>query len=294
MRIALSAKQKLQFIDGTSEKPEADSPLLTHWQRCNDMVISWLLNSLHKSIRDSVIFCDTASEIWKELNERYGQSNKARHFQAQKEVCCISQGDLDIVSYFNKAKKVWDEFTAVNGMPWCECKKCGCDINGRLHQYLQEQKIIQFLMGLNESYTAVRGNILMMSPLPSLSQIYSLLAQEEKQRQVRSGSQFQTESTSFSANTNASNGGNASKGSASRRQDGRRSNLFCEHCKKSGHTVDRCYKIHGYPNSANNRPGGRGRFNKVANNAWGECERQSENISNTPSASSPSLLPGLN
>jgi len=114
VRIALSAKQKLPFIDGTYDKPVPNSPLLPYWQRCNHMVISWLLNSLRKSIRDSVIFCDTASEIWKELNERYGQSNKARHFQAQKEVSCISQGDLDIVSYFNKAKKVRDEFTAVS------------------------------------------------------------------------------------------------------------------------------------------------------------------------------------
>ena len=60
------------------------------------MVISWLLNFMHKSISDSVIFCDTASEIWKELNEHYGQSNKGRHFQAQKEVRCISHGDLDM------------------------------------------------------------------------------------------------------------------------------------------------------------------------------------------------------
>jgi len=179
-------------------------------------------------------------------------------------VSCICQGDLYIVSYFNEAKKVWDEFTAVSGMPWCECKECGCDVNGRLQQYLQEQKIIQFLMGLNESYTTVRANILMMSPLPSLSQMYSLLVQEEKQWQVRSGSQFQSESTSFSVNTATGSGGNAVKGSASRRPDGKRSSLFCEHCKRSGHIVDRCYKVHGYPSNTNNRQGGKGRFNKAA------------------------------
>ena len=232
--------------------------------------------------------------MYKRQNEHYGQSNKARHFQAQKEVSCISQGDLDIVSYFNKAKKVWDEFTAVNGIHWCDCKKCECDVNGRLQNYLQEQKIIQFLMGLNESYTTVRGNILMMTPLPSLSQIYSLLVQEEGQRQVRGGLQFPSESTSFNVNTSANKGGNAVKGSASRRLDGKRSNLFCEHCKRSGHIVDRCNKIHGYPDNTNSRQGGRGRFHKTTNNAWGECEGQSESVASTPPASSPSLLPELN
>jgi len=38
---------------------------------------------MHKTIRDSVLFCETASEMWKELEERYGQSNKARLFPLQ-------------------------------------------------------------------------------------------------------------------------------------------------------------------------------------------------------------------
>ncbi|KAH0752206.1 hypothetical protein KY285_005354 [Solanum tuberosum] len=38
---------------------------------------------------------------------------------------------------------------------------------------------------------------------------------------------------------------------------GNMSNLFCEYCKRTGHTKDRCYKLHVYP--ANTRtPRGRG------------------------------------
>ena len=94
--IALLAKHKISFIDGSYEKPNANSPLLPYWKHCNDMVLSWLLNSMHKRIRDSVLFCEIAADMWKELEERYGRSNKARLFRAQKDVCCISQGDLDI------------------------------------------------------------------------------------------------------------------------------------------------------------------------------------------------------
>ena len=53
-----------------------------------------------KIIKDIMLFCDKASEMWKELEERYGQSDRARLFQAQKVVSCISQGNLDIASYF--------------------------------------------------------------------------------------------------------------------------------------------------------------------------------------------------
>ena len=37
-------------------------------------------------------------------------------------------------------------------------------------------------MGLDDSYTNVRGQILLMQPLPLVSKAYSMLRQEEKQR----------------------------------------------------------------------------------------------------------------
>ena len=54
--VALLAKQKLSLLNGSYKKPDAGSPLLPHWQRCNDMVISWLLNSLHKNVREAFYF----------------------------------------------------------------------------------------------------------------------------------------------------------------------------------------------------------------------------------------------
>lgn len=48
-------------------------------------------------------------------------------------------------------------------------------------KFQEEQKLIQFLMGLNESYVIVRGNMLMMNPLPTMPQVYTLFVQEERQ-----------------------------------------------------------------------------------------------------------------
>ena len=44
--IALSARHKLAFIDGSLDMPESSSPLYILRQRNNAMVLSWLLNSL--------------------------------------------------------------------------------------------------------------------------------------------------------------------------------------------------------------------------------------------------------
>ena len=122
--------------------------------------------------------------------ERFGQSNKARLFQALKDVSWLSQEDMDIASYYTKVRQLWDKSSAMSNIPKCTCAKCECEINKRLLKYVEEQRLIQFLMGLNGSYTAVRGNILMMSPFPAMSQAYSLLVQEEKQRQVKNESHF--------------------------------------------------------------------------------------------------------
>ena len=35
-------------------------------------------------------------------------------FQVQKDVSCLSLGDMDIPSYYTKAKQLWDESNAVS------------------------------------------------------------------------------------------------------------------------------------------------------------------------------------
>lgn len=142
--IALSARHKVAFIDGTCSNPGSASPLYTLWQRNNAMVLSWLLNSLTENIRNSVLYFETASELWKDLEERFGRSNKARLFQVQKDVSCLSQGDMDIAGYYTKAKQLWDESKAVSRMPNCTCGKCECEVNKKLHNYTEEQKLISY------------------------------------------------------------------------------------------------------------------------------------------------------
>lgn len=76
--IVLSAKNKLVFIDGTCKAPESDSPDFKFWDRTNNMVTLWLLNSLSKEIADSVIYSKTTEALWKNLKDRFGQPNGAK------------------------------------------------------------------------------------------------------------------------------------------------------------------------------------------------------------------------
>ena len=106
---------------------------------------------------------------------------------------------------------------------------------------------MQLLMRLNESFAQVRGQILLMDPLPSLNKVCSLLIQEEKQRSIGIGNsngpfvKFSTLATKVSSGPgSSSNGGykNQKKG---------KERPICNHYGVIGNTVDKCYKIHGYP-----------------------------------------------
>ncbi|XP_016499766.2 uncharacterized protein LOC107818295 [Nicotiana tabacum] len=177
--IALSAKNKLGFIDGTILVLTTSVSSLKLWSRCNDMVISWLLNSLSKEIAESVLYSKTTREIWKELEDRFGQSNGALLYQLQKELNDTVQGCSDIAGYNTKVKRIWDELDSLDTCVHCSCD-CSCGGKSRSLKSHQDGRLIQFLMGLNEAYSGVKSNILMASPPRSINHAYSLLIQDEK------------------------------------------------------------------------------------------------------------------
>lgn len=50
MMIALDAKNKIGFVDGSLPRPAITDPNFRLWSRCNSMVKSWLLNSVSQKI----------------------------------------------------------------------------------------------------------------------------------------------------------------------------------------------------------------------------------------------------
>ncbi|XP_041011279.1 uncharacterized protein LOC121255050 [Juglans microcarpa x Juglans regia] len=84
MEMALKAKNKIGFINGAIPQPvEADSSY-PKWDRCNSMVLSWILNSVSRDIRETVVYAKTAKDMWDELKHQFSQGNGPRIFQLQK------------------------------------------------------------------------------------------------------------------------------------------------------------------------------------------------------------------
>ncbi|XP_074378666.1 uncharacterized protein LOC141720217 [Apium graveolens] len=237
VQLALGAKNKIGFIDGSLVRPADDSPDLQKWIRNDYMVTGWLLYSIDKSIAESFIFTPSARALWLEIQERYGHSNAPQLYEIHKSLMSIVQGGDAVVEYYNKLKK-------------------------KLNEADQLKKLIQFVAGLNKSYDQAKINILSMDPIPNVNKVYHMIQQIEKQNSIVN-SQSTEMSALLSVHQNSWNQGNTGFGQGNtgfgskpnqnwnqraikdpRKNKGDR---FCDFCKMKGHLKDQCFKLVGYP-----------------------------------------------
>ncbi|XP_074265470.1 uncharacterized protein LOC141587905 [Silene latifolia] len=201
MLIALSAKNKVGFIDRSIPQPVDNAPTANNWRRCNNIVFSWILNSLSPEIADSVLHSNSAQEAWQELEDRFGQSNGVQLYGIQKNLSDFSQGNDSSVTYFTKIKYTWDELADMGMNLKCFCT-CNCGAKVKQDKFQEDQRVIQFLIGLNDSYKVIRGTVLMQNPLPKMAIVYNNLPQEERQREIQTSVHVQINSAALYARNN--------------------------------------------------------------------------------------------
>ncbi|XP_057249208.1 uncharacterized protein LOC125496070 [Beta vulgaris subsp. vulgaris] len=148
MLISLSAKNKIGFVNGTIPKPSSTDSLFNAWERCNNMLISWLLGALDQNIARSVLYFGTASEIWNNLEERYGQSSGTQLFSLKQSLNDLKQGQDSISAFYTKLKMLWDQLDSIDPIPICECTNCTCLITRKLLKSQQDRRLIEFMMSL--------------------------------------------------------------------------------------------------------------------------------------------------
>uniref|UniRef100_A0A803Q579 peroxidase n=1 Tax=Cannabis sativa TaxID=3483 RepID=A0A803Q579_CANSA len=197
MLIALVARNKVKFVNVKLPQPNKDHDDYDSWCRCNSTVISWILHAISDEIADSIMYHDNAAEIWAELHERFNEKNAPRIFEAKKTMQSLTQGSNTVTTYYTRLKALWDQIREYRPPPVCSCGAMKV-----IQEYQEEDRLLEFLVGLNDSYSLVRSQILMRDPLPSVNKAYAAVIQ---------------------------------------------SKYNCTHCGMNGHSIERCYKLNGYP-----------------------------------------------
>uniref|UniRef100_A0A2N9ICY7 Reverse transcriptase Ty1/copia-type domain-containing protein n=1 Tax=Fagus sylvatica TaxID=28930 RepID=A0A2N9ICY7_FAGSY len=134
------------------------------------------------------------------------------------------------------------------------------------------------IKAVDPSSPYVRGQILLMEPLPTINKVFALVSQEERQRELSSSPMMHvvdSGATTLAVTNYKPYGGNKSFGKKER--------PVCSHCGITGHKVEKRYKIHGYPLGFKSRT--RPAANQMANEASTSTHQAAIVISHPPNFS---------
>ncbi|CAM8879434.1 unnamed protein product [Rhodiola kirilowii] len=148
--MALGIKMKLGFVRGAFPRPE-DPYQAARWDKCNNVVLSWIINSVSPEIGCSLIHSSDCMHAWEDLEERFSGSNDFTIFSIQQEIAMLMQGDKTIAQYYNKLIQLWGDEDALTQETSCDlglrCKAMKCSNDRKMRD-----RRMKFLMGLNDVY----------------------------------------------------------------------------------------------------------------------------------------------
>lgn len=105
---------------------------------------------------------------------RFSQSNCPCVFELKKVLNALTYDTLTISAYYTKFKMLWDDMLHASSVPKCVCA-CTCKTKYQLKQYDKMLKVTKFLMGLNEVYTNICDQSLIITHIPPMTSFFSLL-----------------------------------------------------------------------------------------------------------------------
>ncbi|GJT29927.1 ribonuclease H-like domain-containing protein [Tanacetum coccineum] len=223
IKLGLKTKNKMGFITGSVLKSDyvASNLLSEQWDRCNVVVLSWILGSLSQDVYLGHVFSDNAALVWKELQETYDRIDGSIVFTLLQKINSFKQGGLPVSEYYHKLNSLWREFDILTKLP-----DCVCEARAELIDHGKLMRLMQFLMGLDDVYQPIRSSLLTREILPEVRDAFLIIAREESHRGISSSS-VKTEKPQASV--------------------GDYNHLLCKNCGLKGHTIERCFEIIGYP-----------------------------------------------
>ncbi|XP_074314582.1 uncharacterized protein LOC141649803 [Silene latifolia] len=234
--LALLAKGKLGYIDGTIVKPTVTAATFETWQSSNALVTMWIFNTIDSGIRNQISLRPEAKQVWMDIKNRFSQVNEARIYQLQADLLACRQGPTEsLVNYYGRMTAIWNAISDIDALPSCSCNPCKCDWLQIITTRREKKRVRDFLIGLDDRFVNTRSQIIGLNPLPSLDLVYNRLLQDEG---VRNLSLNTTETTPapMAFATRVHHGPRQSGGGKDNKRNlSEPSKYFCIACQKPGH-----------------------------------------------------------
>nr|GEX15260.1 ribonuclease H-like domain-containing protein [Tanacetum cinerariifolium] len=111
MKLALQARNKFQFVDGSCVKSAYET---------------------------SLVYSVNAASVWKKLKSTYDKVDGFVIFNLLQKISVIKQGGSSVTDYYHRLNSLWREFDALTKLP-----ACTCDANEELALHNQLMKLIE-------------------------------------------------------------------------------------------------------------------------------------------------------
>ena len=176
------------------------------------MLVSWVFNTIEPTLRSTISYMENVKELWEEIKQRLSIGNGLRVQQLKSDLVNCKQKGQGKVVYYGRLKSLWDELNNYDSIPVCTCTGCKCNITTQLKKKQKEERVHQFLMGLDEDgYGTVRSNILSTEPLPNLNGVYVMIVQEEREWTMTRTKEERGNPMSFAVQASGQNPGGIEK-----------------------------------------------------------------------------------
>ncbi|XP_010484894.1 PREDICTED: uncharacterized protein LOC104763183 [Camelina sativa] len=228
--LALKARKKFGFADGTIPQPTETSPDFEDWVANNALVVSWIKLTIDENLSSSLSHTDDSHELWEHIQKRFGVKNGQRVQRLKMDLANCRQKGLAIEAHYGKLTQLWRNLADYQRAKTME----------EVRREREEDKLHQFLMGLDETvYGSVKSSLLSRVPLPSLEEPYNTVSQDEESKLLSRLHDERTDGVSFSVQI-------ASRPPRSFLEN-RGSSVTCLDCGRVGHLAENCFQLIGYP-----------------------------------------------
>ncbi|KAM0955918.1 hypothetical protein ACFX2A_024753 [Malus domestica] len=217
--LALGGRGNLSFIQKDDIMPETTSPDYAAWVSQDQLIMSWLLNSMEPKMAEIFSYSVSSHHFWNSVRDMYGDlNNAARIFPLKKDLTELQQGNLSFVQHLGNLKARWNELDLYR--PYTTDTTI-------LLKRTEEDKVFQLLASIGPEYEDLKSHLLMTSELPTFQMVCNVIQREEVRKNVMNADVVVGESDLRPSEARAF--------TFSRPYKGKRLDLKCSHCVKIGH-----------------------------------------------------------
>ena len=210
------------------------------WKRADYQLVSLLWQSIDSKLLVHYRTYKTCHDIWEKARSVYS-NDVQRLYDSVHNLTNLQMTDHDLPSYLNKAQSTIEEIKLI---------LTGDNLQSMLDK-LDNLYMVFVLHGLHRDFESVRNQILTNAAVPKVEDLINrLMRVPSPTTTFGSSSQAISDSSAFISHSNNRGGRGCGYGGRGGRGTGNRPQ--CTHCKRLGHTQDRCYFLHGFPDESAN------------------------------------------